>query len=356
MDADLDEESEPWVDPTTENVLRAAVGGSMPPRALASYARWWQLETWLRELVYLELRARYGQSWIEEVRVATGRLGQDAAYTHMAGADNDNPIAYLDYSQLVEVTARHWDLLGYALLERHSWDGRQDELKRVRHRIGHLRRPHQDDPGRLEQTLRDLERGAFIALASYNRRREPDPRNHDDPVTGTWLGQRHPTAQDLVRHAEERYGTRLVLRVSRRPWVRWPVDFEQAPGVLWHAEFLLRGRTVDPRALWRDSSVSAARPLLVHMLADDPSHVGFTFAAADEPQDVADAIGNVLDAVLRASQPGGFEDGSWQRWQRCAGNLDYRVMSGTGWNIVNEGTVPISLFGAGGGVQAAPAW
>jgi hypothetical protein len=34
---------------------------------------------------------------------------------------------------------------------------------RIRHRIGHVRRPHDDDLNRVEQALRDLEHGAFVA-------------------------------------------------------------------------------------------------------------------------------------------------------------------------------------------------
>jgi hypothetical protein len=36
-----------------------------PPRLRALYARWWQLETWLRELAYVELRALLGTRWVE---------------------------------------------------------------------------------------------------------------------------------------------------------------------------------------------------------------------------------------------------------------------------------------------------
>ena len=87
----------------------------------------------------------------------------------MSSTDNGNPLAYLDYSQLLTVIAEHDDQLRYALLEFMSWDGQQEELKQIRHRIGHMRKPHPDDLGRLEQTLPDLKRGAFIACASYNK-------------------------------------------------------------------------------------------------------------------------------------------------------------------------------------------
>lgn len=342
---------DPWTDPRIDLALRSGV-----PESLALYARWWQLETWLRELAYVELRACHGVLWIEKAKTGFSRQTQDAAFTHMTGADNHNPLAYLDYSQLLEAMTGYWDLFGYALLEQRSWDGRQDELKRIRHRIGHLRKPHPDDLGRLEQTLRDLERGTFIALASYNRRWEVDPQERGGTVANGWLREQHIDAQRLVRHAELQYDTRLLIRASRRPWTAWPSDLDNAAGVLWHVDFLMHERTVDARALWHDSALNAARPLLVHLLADSPWHVGFTFSAADDPQAISDAIGRVFDAVLLVSRRGNIDDEQEDRWRRRAHGVDYRVLSGSGWNIVDETTVPISNFNAGGGVQSAPEW
>ncbi|MFC8615536.1 Swt1 family HEPN domain-containing protein [Micromonospora purpureochromogenes] len=351
-----DAEIEPWSDPRVSRALVAAVANQMPAQSLALYARWWQLETWLRELAYVELRGRYGAAWVDAVKAASGRQQQDAAFTHMSGADNENPLAYLDYSQLLEVMGRHWDQFAYALLEQGSWNGRQDELKRIRHRIGHLRRPHADDLGRLEQTLRDLERGTFIALASYNRRRFVDEQKHDDPVTRGWIRGEHPTAKRLLQHAERQYETTLLVRTSRRPWAPQPERLAQAPGTFWHASFYMRGRTVDVRRLWYDSCLQSVRPLLVHLLADDPMHVAFTFSAADDPEAISNAIGDAFDAVLSVSRRGEPDDHYLDRWQDRARGIDYRVLTESGWNIVDESTVPISNFGAGGQTESSPAW
>lgn len=351
-----DDEPEPLAEPQIARALDAAIGMGMPPSSLALYGRWWQLETWLRELVYVELRSSRGRGWVDAVKETTVRQQQDAPYTHMTGVDNDNPLAYLDYSQLLNVIREHWDLFGYALFEGRSWNGRQDELKRIRHRIGHLRRPHADDLGRLEQTLRDLEQGTFVALASYNDRRQPDLDLHRDPVTDGWIREQHEDAQRLMTHAEHQYETRLIVRISRRPWAAWPEDLERAPGVLWHADYFMRGRTLDPRALWHDSSMNTVKPLLLHLLADDPGHVSFTFSAVDDPHTISDAIGRTLDAVLELSRPGMLDVEARKRWRHHVRDVDYRVISGRGWNIIDETTLPVSIFNAGAAVRARPSW
>jgi hypothetical protein len=193
------------------------------------YARWWQLETWLRQLAYVELRARDGQQWDQAVLAASGRQSQDAQFRHMASADTENPLAYLDYSQLIDVIGRNWEQFEPALIRRSSWDSRQEELLRIRHRIGHVRRPHGDDLNRIEQALRDLEQGAFIACASCNRQAAPDAGDHADAVTTGWIARRHKVAA-LIDHADNQYDTSVVIRLSRRPWATWPDEVEQLPG------------------------------------------------------------------------------------------------------------------------------
>ena len=121
----------------------------MPGQSLALDARWWQLETWLRELAYVELRALFGSGWRDPIKTllnhslkssTPNRQDRDALFTHLIGVDNDNPLAYLDYSQLTQLIADHWEQFGYALLEERSWDGRQSELGQIRHRLL-MRRP-----------------------------------------------------------------------------------------------------------------------------------------------------------------------------------------------------------------------
>jgi hypothetical protein len=130
------DETEPWLVGGDGDAVRTAARLGVPTASLALYARWWQLEAWLRELVYVELRALHGREWGDVVRAASGRQSADASYTHMQGADNKNPLAYLDYSQIVSLIDEHWDTFEYALLTKKAWDGRQEELKRIRHRIG----------------------------------------------------------------------------------------------------------------------------------------------------------------------------------------------------------------------------
>jgi hypothetical protein len=344
---------EPWLGERAESALHAVIPGVMDDTSAALYARWWQLECWLRSLTYVELRAMHGTSWLDAVKAANGRLAQDAVYTHMAGPDSDNPLAYLDYSQLIDVIERFWDQIGYAIFERKSWQGRQVELNRIRHRIGHMRRPHADDLGRIEQVLRDLELGTFTALSTYNDREVPDAAMYSDAVTRGWVKGEHDDAQRLIGHAMDQYETRLMVRTSAREWAeKSPTAIAGTRGHLWHADFFKRGRGIDVAALWRDVEESDVGRLLVHMEAHSGHHVGFTFSAVDDDVAIADAIGSAFDYVLmNVDHTDGRQGAAWSRRMR---DLDFRIVSGDGWTIVYETTVPISNFGAGGGVLRRP--
>jgi hypothetical protein len=341
--------------PQTERALDAAVGIWLPPESLALYARWWQLETWLRQLAYVELRARDGKQWDQAVRAASGRQSQDAQFSHMTSTDTENPLAYLDYSQLQEIIERNWAQFAPTLIRQPSWTARQEELSRIRHRIGHMRLPHADDLNRIQQTLRDLEQGAFIACASYNQRITPGADEHNYGVTVGWLRQQHPTAK-LIDQASSQYDTHVALTVSRRPWAQWPDNLANAPGILWHAGFFMRDRTVDIPDFWHAGSFTVARSLVMHLDAEHSSHISLTFAAADDEQAIAGAIGDALETLLSVSRRGYLEENEEQRWKRRAVRTEYRVIHATGWNIVDETTIPISSFGAGGGVTAAIGW
>jgi hypothetical protein len=53
---------------TLETAQRAKfaqlLAAGVPFDAVAFYGRWWQFERWLRDMVYLELRAKHGNAWL----------------------------------------------------------------------------------------------------------------------------------------------------------------------------------------------------------------------------------------------------------------------------------------------------
>lgn len=330
--------------------MSAAWQNGTPPEATALYARWWQLETWLRSLVYVERSARDGRRWADSLPSRAEMLERaDLRHGYMASPDAQARLAYLDAGPLLnDVITDDWELYADALIDKDAWKGRVVELRQIRHRIGHCRRPHQDDLARLEQTLRDIDAGAFRAVAAYNRGTKPD-RRLDDPLVDAWVGGSHPDAARLLKHAQSNYDIQFHLRYSRRPWAEQRERDEPITtrsGYLWHAQFV-GSRPVDIRKLWCDTGLDVAKELVVYMTANDPFAVEFSFAAVDNATEIADAIGSCFDAVL--THPYYHWDASLdasEQWLRRHGDLDARVQIATAWSIVDDSTKPITMFAA----------
>jgi hypothetical protein len=76
---------------------------SLPADSPSLYARLWQLETWLREMVYVEMKSARGPIWKESLKAVEERIGKDKNLIHMA-TPQDNPLAYHTLGDL-------WDIM-----------------------------------------------------------------------------------------------------------------------------------------------------------------------------------------------------------------------------------------------------
>lgn len=309
--------------------LETLMSNGVPEEALRFFGRWWQFETYLREVVYVELRARYGESYVSELgQNAADGVQRDQVNAYMASADSSDPLAYLDAGALMALIEKHWNLFEETLLPIDRWKADSKLLRTLRNRVSHCRRPHGDDLGRLLQLLRDLEHGARRFYGSYTSDTEPVPSS--DPLSKAWVKARHRDADRILEHAERQYDTRFHLTLSRRPWApSAPGRVSGKPGYLWHATWILGGREIRPTELWKRI---AERPELggriVHLLLSSPFSAVATFASVDDAGETADAIGAIFDAVIetshRMSGPGEPEGPAWGE---AAGQLPRKVQT-----------------------------
>ncbi len=336
-----------------QRALNAAWAGTVPPSASAIHARWWQLEAWLRSLVYVELRARFGASWTAKLpKTADERRAKDArAQTYMSTPDATAHLAYLDVGDLFKLIDDHWELFAPTLLDRDIWQGRVIELNKIRRRIAHCRRPHGDDLARLEQTLRDIDHGAFRAMAHYNEQAVPA---HDmpDALVQSWVQGQHRGAH-IIEHADRQYDTRFRLTYSARPWAK-PLEDGQpvsgTQGYLWHATWF-GAHVRDLGEWWRDTylDIDNWRDLIVYVCAD-MFEISVSFAACDDPNLIGNAIEHAFQATLQRNNLTGLSIGELeeldQSWSAQASNLDLRVQVRTGWNFLTTDLHPVTIFNA----------
>jgi Swt1-like HEPN len=326
-----------------QSALMAGLRSGMSADTLAAYVRWFQLETWLRQLVHLEMSAAYGRAWTSHLRGNTVRRAElNATNAYMLSPDEESLLAYGDVSELFSLIEANWELFSPALVTKVRWCGWADELRAIRNRIAHARRPHADDVLRLEQILRNIEPGAKATLKAYDSTFDEieDPQT----VAGSWVGA-NPPWHDIARHAAGRYQTSFQLAFSRRPWATPSGAVLGVPGILVHAQWRIGEGYVTPRSVWPDLLRQGFDPaLIVHYVQDLDSCVDIIFSGMDPPRDVAHAIRGSFHAILRNIVT--FDDDAYAAWKTGAESLDPRCHIDDAFAHADRLAL-FSVFGAG---------
>jgi hypothetical protein len=266
----------------------------------------------------------------------------------MAGpeTDSDFEVGFLDVFDLFDTISAHWTLFEPALLVKSTWDGRVDELRRIRNRMAHCGRPHADDHGRIVQLLRDLEYGVRAACSAFHRR-DVDLDRLSSPVIRQWGEQSPPERQDLINHARNQYDTMFRLSASRRPW--WS-DAAPAEGQLWHATLIVRGESWDPAGIWSDYYLDGGkRPLMIFATFSHSSRVDFSFSGVDDPALVSETIGTLFEVMLGPHARVRGEDPRWWRdgVSLSTQNLPPKVQVRSPWALLDDGPFVVDSFRAG---------
>ena len=140
----------------------------VPAERLSTYSRLWQFETWLRTMVYVELRCRHGNAWHQYLKLPSLRaLENDKKLSHMPTSDKMQT-SYMQLSDLLKTVSSNWRLFKPYLPPKPIWDARLAEVSQIRHRVAHFRLGHEHDLDRVEQLLRDIDKGFWSFCTSYN--------------------------------------------------------------------------------------------------------------------------------------------------------------------------------------------
>jgi hypothetical protein len=200
-------DSQASLSPRATAAVKAGLRSGITSDAITAFVRWFQLETWLRQLVHLEMSAAHGRSWTAHLEnKLLNRASRNTANAYMLSPDEESLLAYGDVADLFSLIEDNWELFETALVTKVCWCGWADELRSIRNRVAHARRPHTDDVSRLEQILRNIESGAKVALKSYDDEIDCDVK--PGSVAYTWLGE-SPPWDHIATHARKQYKTRF---------------------------------------------------------------------------------------------------------------------------------------------------
>jgi len=210
----------------------------VPERALRIYARLWQFETWLRRMVYVELRALLGDDWSQSLRANAKAFNSDKFLKHMPTPEM-NALSYSPLSELTRLVQEHWACFEPYLPPQSLWQAKLEEIAQIRHRIAHFRVGHTDDYPRLLQFLRDIDKGFWTFCTSYNDAHPILPQSEDrvtthflalDPLPWSEL---EPNKWAQIGHVDKSPVIGMTVAVLIRPWAPATRQIDGTPGHLY---------------------------------------------------------------------------------------------------------------------------
>lgn len=284
--------------------LDRALRCDVPPEGVALYARWWQLEGWLRQLAYFVLRSAWGVTWEDQVHNKARKYLDNDNLAHLSGPDDGDLLAYLDFGLLLKLIEGQWDLFEPFLLPKEIWVGRCAEFGTIRNRIAHLRHPADRDLERVETTLADIEQGYRKAWTAVSTTAEPGDRP-TDPVIQDYRRGKIRSLIDSARFRYGKYALGFSLQVSQMPWAKVPHPPDLlvgTPGLFWHLECEGPDIWVWPED-YRDSLPPEVRQALAFTLAPSPMGAFFAASVVDDPDTVVLALAGALKSFLDSATP-----------------------------------------------------
>lgn len=206
--------------------------GELPERVLETYVRLWQLEIWLRRMVYIEFRAAYGDEWEKHIATskAKGSREADVKLKHMPTPEADL-LSYSTFGDICSTIENQWDYFQPYLPPKNLWTAKLVEIKQIRHRVAHFRRGHSDDLQRTLQLLRDLDKGFWDFCTSYNDTFPVLPPS-DDPVIHKFI-HLNPFPYQKVENnkwaimgiADPNAWFAVTIEIISRPWTSKNISF-----------------------------------------------------------------------------------------------------------------------------------
>lgn len=313
---------EPLLLPPSPPRRRAHDVRELPEQVLQTYARLWQLETWLRRMVYVELRAHLGDDWKSKVKLEQAQLAQkaDKALVHMPTPEED-PLSYVQLSELCRVVSENRPLFDPFLPPAVVWEGRIKEISQVRHRVAHFRQGNERDLDRVVHLLRDLDNGFWKFITSYNDLRHVLPQD-GDPVFAHFLpldlipfvevAPREWVQAGSIPH-DAWFGVSVAATV--RPWAKWTEPVAGHDGIFFDFCIYLRGsrcRYFDYQN-WLENTRHLHEHVAHICLEDGADRIRVTIAAILGEQRVIAVLDDMIDKAQSSARLG--------EWPRHKGTI-----------------------------------
>lgn len=299
----------------------------VPVDRLLAYAWLWQFETWLRRMVYIELRACYGDCWISNLKgYKEHPYVQDKNLTHMPTREV-LPTSFMQLSDLLATIKSNWSLFELYLPPQNLWEAKMCEITQIRHRVAHFRSGNIDDITRVKMILREIDNKFWSFCSSYNSSltmmplsndalmrefldRNPFPRSETTP---------HTLASIHMTHLQSTVAVRIEF--TARPWAEQnpPNSVAGEKGYFYNVWFSPRdNRCFDHRNFLQ--STKAIHSNICHIFLEGcPSCIRVTVPTVLGTQAVVKITNDLLIQAynaVRPCPPSSVSDGLSERYEQ----------------------------------------
>jgi len=287
----------------------------MPADAPKTYVYLWQLETWLRQMVYVELKSEMGGHWTDAVQSATADRYKesDSLLTHIPGPETQ-VLSFLSLGNLAKVIDRRWDLFKRYLPPKDIWSARLWEVEHVRNRIAHFRYGNTGDNARVAALLRDIDHGMWRFCTSYNDLRpvlppELDPiaervAYHEGGTPWVMIGDDEQDGWALLTAPRKMGRLSVQLEVSQRSWVEpQQPPYIDSRGFIYSLSFNTADNNIFDYARLIDAT-AWCEPIVLHMILDGlMTTVRYTLPAVSGSGTLITAIDRLVKDALSCVRP-----------------------------------------------------
>lgn len=320
---------------------------------LETYARLWQLEIWLRRMVYVEFCAAYGDEW--ETHIVTRRAKDsrkaDGRLKHMPTPEDDL-LSYSTFGDLCSTIENQWNYFQPYLPPKDLWTVKLIEIKQIRNRVAHFRRGHHDDLRRTIQLLRDLDKGFWHFCTSYNDTFPVLPPS-DDPVIHNFIHLNpfpYQKVEDnkwaIMGIADPKAWFAVNIEIISRPWISGSMSFpiEGKQGFFYNVIIVGRQqRYFDYRRYFADTKTSHKH--FVYMIPDVLSNsLEVTIPSVlgkDKIIEIIDELIKCLSNSLHSPSPRLSEDGV----KALADEMPEYILNPSNSLAFLDPSMPCSFFG-----------
>jgi len=274
----------------------------------------WQLENWLRTIVYVELRASR-KDWEDAIKKCVSNsnkvwpplhLSRDKSLHHMK-THHEGALSYLTFGELWNLISGNdnWPLFEQYFPPRDNVFARIEEIKTIRNRVAHFRTPQRHDEDRFKLFMQDMQSGIRIFCTRYTTSKRPK----NDPVV------------DILANCWEEVGYGYEVSLPDGQWLYAPGSHRMDPLMHGTIEFLTSTKykndstagviyKLKPNCKGRErlnisnllSSTKDLHADVIHIIVISASEIAITIPAILGNQYVARLISAFLSAGLNSSR------------------------------------------------------